>query len=206
MPSTIRKTEMKNIIVTTFMLVILVGCSRQFNIEPEALIEKSEGILMASITKSSMTPSTVAHITYEKIDGGGTLSVSTKSFDLIDDYEKVDKSGQLVVIESEPGDYQLTGWQLNASSGYVNTTITPKDTPEPLSFTIKPGVITYIGNLHVKTTKFSKNMLGHHMVTGASISITDEQEEDKKVLYDKYPNISEWPINNEVPDGSKWQL
>ena len=199
---------MRKFIVTILALVILAGCSRQFNIEPDAVIDMSKGILMASVTKGSMTPSTNAHISYVRVEETGTMSLSARGFELTNDYpRRVDKWGQLVAIESEPGEYQLTNWQLVASTGYGVVTISPKRDPSPLSFTINPGEITYIGNLHVKTTEFSKGVLvGNHIATGASIRISNELEADKRILYRKYPNISRWPINIEVPDDSDWQL
>jgi hypothetical protein len=51
-----------------------------------------------------------------------------------------------------------------------------------------------------------KNPFGFELVFGGNPEITDQAGRDLVLLKTKYPNVADWPVEKNVPDGARWRL
>jgi hypothetical protein len=156
----------------------------------EKLIEDANFYLRESGTKEE-----------QRIDAFGA-----NLFGRPDDYpEDKSRDGSLIALPLKPGDYELYNWGLYISTGISFTDIQPAKTPVSLKFTVRPGEITYIGDLHIEPI-MGKNFLGISVPAGGNPGISDNSAVDLQLLREKYPNLHDWPVRSAVIDGKAWNL
>ena len=119
------------------------------------------------------------------------------------DYENYGVKGGLHAIPLEPGTYQLTNWTIFRNNGLGYSHIYPAKPPPPLSFEVKAGVVTYIGDLHFQVSK-GRNLLGIPLASGGKPISKDFFARDYSTMKKKFPKLSKWPIVNQTIDLSGW--
>ena len=189
---------------------LMIGCaSMTGTIQGNQPVDKSKGVLLAGLTADDKGYVNDAWYYYRKKGSKEELrldALGTNLFGKPDDYpEDKSKDGRLVAIPLDAGEYELFSWTLyiNQAGGYGY--IKPKNSPPPLSFSISPGKITYLGNLHLNTFT-GKNLFGISIPAGAEPDIRDNQSVDMPLLKVKYPNLNDWPVQVSVPDASAWKM
>lgn len=97
--------------------------------------------------------------------------------------------GTLYVREFAVGRYQLSTWSLHQDTGLGINSFTPKQPPQPLTFEVRPGSITYIGNVHGNLL-WRKNIFGIDLAAGAIIEVKNEADRDVNMILKDYPQLN----------------
>ena len=196
-------------IITVGTALLMVGCaSHPKTIDENEVVDKGMGILLASVTSDGNKQVIDAWYFYRnkgdkeesRLDAFGLGGIFGKP----DDYpEQKAKEGRLLAVPLEPGEYELFNWMLYVSRGAGYGYLSPKAPPPSFPFTIAPGRITYLGNLHIDTIE-GKNMFGISILVGGDPEISNSWLFDASLMKKKYPNFGDWPIQNSIPDGISW--
>lgn len=212
----------KNISILSLML--LLGCASTGQLDSETEPNPINGVFVASITMGG--PAEDARFNYQRIGSNDGLPMTAQQRNLIqrvnpriktrakketkpklkNDFDvKNIKEGRVLAFEVPAGNYELNSWEIQLFSiSVVDENIRPKNI-QPLYFSVKPGEITYIGNLHLETTT-SKGLFGRPYASGGYANITDTNEIDLPIFREKYPKLKDLPVNINVPVTLEWGL
>ena len=199
------------IFVITILASLAVGCtSMPTAIDPHAKIDKSKGIILAAVTNDNNPQVMDAWFFYRKkgsdeglrMDAYGMAGLLSKPNDF---QGQEQRTGRLLALPLEPGEYELINWMLYIYQPLGYGYLSPKTPPPPHSFTIDPGTVTYLGNLHIDTM-VGTLFLGLPIPVGGNPDIIDRQELDISLMHTKYPNLNGWPVNISVPDRESWKI
>ena len=199
------------LIATVTAAWLVVGCSSMpATIDPGDKIDKDKGVLLAAITSDSNPRVMDAWFFYRKkgskeeqrLDAFGVAGILYKPNDYPAQKSRI---GRLVALPLQPGEYELFNWMLYIQQlggyGYLS----PKSPPPSHFFTVSPGTVTYLGNLHIDTI-VGKNIFGFEIPVGGNPDILDSQETDIPLMRKKYPNLGDWPMQTSIPDGKPWKM
>ncbi|MDD2721033.1 MAG: hypothetical protein PHH47_06985 [Gallionella sp.] len=168
----------------------LTGCSSYVAPDYQPTAQSDEGVVVFTVTQEHSR----AENRREKIDflfSGGALGyrkivASARSgwdFSVEPAFGKA--YGRVYVLRFPVGMNQLTHWSMN--DGF-NNFYPPAPLP-PLTFEVKPGSVTYLGNLHGKLL-WGKNLFGGNVVTGVNTEVSDQSERDLKLVLQRYPQFA----------------
>lgn len=203
------KNSQKFIFFIVCVNLLLSGCVSTGEITRDQEVKKEKGVILASISSSIKKSPTNISFYFQKAGEKreiGMFQEEPGSFSKpINDFpDDPNRRGRLLAFEVDPGNYNLTKWKIYAFTGAGHKYIEPKE-PKPLPFIVKPGEITYLGNLHVDII-YGENMFGFSIPAGGLSSIDNRADVDLQLLKDKYPNIRNWPIVISIPDRSQWKI
>jgi len=192
------------------LLTLVTGCSMtKESIQSSKPVDKNLGIVLAAVTTKKAKFIEDANFYLKETGTKKEKRIDAFGLSLFgqhDDYpEDKLRDGSLIALPLKPGDYELINWGLYTANGVSFTDIHPAKSPVPLKFTINPGEITYIGDLHIEPI-MGKNLFGIKMPVGGNPGISDNSAVDLKLLREKYPNLQDWPVRTDVIDGSAWNL
>lgn len=190
-------------------LLLLHGCaSTPEGMDQSSAVDKSRGVLLATITHDGNPQVLDAWFYFrrkgstdeQRLDAHDNADMLIRGFALT---QKAGPAGRLLAVPLEPGDYELFNWTLYVSrlGGYAY--IGPKDPPPVHRFAIRPGVVTYLGELHLDAV-LGKNPFGVSLVFGAAPAISDQSVRDRARLPSRYPGLVDWPMDVAVPDPAGW--
>ena len=100
-----------------------------------------------------------------------------------------DPEGRLVVLQLKPGTYRIDRWNGDSQrdgfngNGYLMYPASPLD----MTFDVKPGELTYLGELHFALPD-KPNWLANLSTATYRIEIKDQHERDLALLRNKYPH------------------
>jgi len=97
--------------------------------------------------------------------------------------------GRVYVRELAAGRYELSGWSLQRDIGSNARIIKPKKPAVPIVFEVRPGTVTYIGNIHGRLVA-NKSLRGFDLSAGVFPQITNEAVRDMKVILKDYPQLA----------------
>ena len=178
------------------------------SIKSDESIDKSKGVLLAAVTSDNYNQ--VLDVWYYFRKKGSKDENRLEAFGMFlltrpNDYkDHKDKKGRLHAVSLEPGEYELYNWELMVTQAGGSAVLSPKQQPAAISFTIFPGKITYVGDLHVVSLK-GKNFFGLSVPAGGIPVISDNSAEDISLLQVKYPTLQDWPVEKSVSATEKWQ-
>jgi|GEM_PF-6408637 len=192
------------------LIILVSGCSMtKESIQSSKPVDKNLGIVLAAVTTKKAKLVEDANYYLRETGTKEEQRIDAFEFSLFrrnDDYpEDKSRDGSLIALPLKPGEYELYNWGIYIANGVSFTEIHPVKPPVPLKFTIRPGEITYIGDLHIEPI-MDKNFLGISTPRGGNPSISDNSAVDLQLLRIKYPNLQDWPVRIDVIDGSAWNL
>jgi len=192
--------KIRNIIVLVISVMLIQGCvGVNSGLKPKEKIEPNNGVFVISASRKGAGVASV----FIKSESG-KLYVIESSGILSGNIEEGEVEGNAYAFQGKPGIYKLTTWQLYIYSGITETVIGPKKI-EPITFEVKPGQITYLGNYHIDTL-YGKNILGIDIPAGAKITISDKEYRDLSIAKKEHPNIANMPVLKSVSNIQNWGL
>ncbi len=202
---------------------IIVGCANMPSGEPTAeLTDTNNGVAEAVITFSKGTRTMDAWFYVRRkgeADKNKYIRLSAKppmssasfvafspllsSMAQPDFPDMPNRSGRAMAVSLPPGDYEMYSWTLYIQTFGGYGYISPSKPPQPLSFIIRPGRITYLGNLHADTV-MGKNFVGIDIPGDGAIDVSDKFERDDAFIKAKFPKLSNWPVDKAQLNGKLW--
>lgn len=137
------------------IVLLCAGCQTTYeSFRPDEVVSSSQGVFLASITtdRHEQVLNASFHIEVGGLEGVERIhafekpGILGKRSDFPDEKEL---RGRLVAISLPPGQYGHTSWSLNTSQLIGISYMSPKADLAKLPFTISPGEVTYLGNLHL---------------------------------------------------------
>jgi len=169
----------------------------------------STGLIIGSITQDIKPGSNSANtffyiypenegMTYEM------LRLRENKYSLITGFYKQsefsDLNGRIFAIELPVGKHNLKSWQVDNGTGAY---LSPKKTPPPLYFTVKPGEILYLGNIHMHLLT-GENIFGINITGGAMPVIKNEYNRDIILFRKRYAKLRNHNITLGVLNIGPW--
>ena len=193
----------------TILLLFLSGCgSLPASIDANDKLDPTKGMIVASVTVDTGKHTNDSWFYFRKKGTEEGKRLAAVGHTLIikpNDYpDHPSRSGRLVAIPVEPGEYELYGWVLYIQTFGGYGYIAPKTPPPAYTFTVTPGKITYLGALHV-TTLMGKNIFGLQIPAGGEPEILDNYDADTALMKRKYPALSSWLVEKYVPAKDLWK-
>lgn len=195
---------MKNIYALVILTVALYGCATNIDKNYDPSKSTATGIAVFSVTHDKGVLSTGAASMYFSFTGAslGDKVIMAKSRSdfggASTDIEGV--YGRIYALEFPAGKNQLTSWSMDNGTGL---NVYPEFPPMPLSFEIKPGAVTYIGNFHGSLTT-GTNFFGITIVSDANAEIQDQSGRDLPIVMQMYPQFA-GKINIQLLPTGKWK-
>lgn len=196
---------MFRIVFASIVSLVLSGCflNNQALVKKDENVDENKGVLLTSVTTAPDRWVMNAWFFYKAIGDEKEWRLDAFADGIlwkIDDFPNIEsKEGRLLAVPLDPGEYELTNWTLYVRRlggyGYIE----PKIAPQPIGFSISPGQITYLGNLHIEPV-LGKNVFGVKMPFGALPIASSQLEIDKLLVHQKYSGINGWPIQMNVPE------
>jgi len=192
--------KIRNVFLLIVSVLLMQGCvGVNLGLKPKEKIEPNNGVFVISATRKG------AGIASVTIEGEKGKLYVVKSLDILSgNIEEGEIEGNVYAFQGKPGIYKLVHWQLYIYSGITETVISPKKL-EPITFEVKPGKITYLGNYHIDTL-YGKNILGIDIPAGAKITISDKEYRDLSIAKKEHPNIANMPVIKSVSSIQNWGL
>jgi hypothetical protein len=200
-------------VAAAFVLLAFSGCESMPSGDPAAALrDPTKGILVASVTADAgkLTNDGWFYVR-KKGDKGDGVRLAASGLSLLgkdnDFPERSPRTGRLLAVPLEPGEYELFTWTLYIKAlgggyGYIS----PKTPPPPQAFTVSAGKITYLAYLHIDTIT-GKNIFGLPIPVGGNPEIADNFASDKALMLKKFPALSAWPMENAALSGAaSWRL
>lgn len=196
------------------LTLALTGCATTGNVDPkyDPSAHTKTGLLIFSVThdKDNNTlgrggANVYLNIHFRNIDTGDTIprAVSNDLGTLIPTTPFDNVWGTLYVREFAAGRYELSTWSLHQNTGVGINSFTPKQQPSPITFEVRPGSVTYIGNVHGNLL-WGKNIFGIDLVAGAIPQVKNEAERDVSMVLKDYPQLNGRIVVAPIRTGS-WQ-
>ena len=173
------------------------------------LNDKSKGILLASVTAETGKHTHDAWFYIRrKGDADNSERLAASGFSMFgkpnDFPQRSPRTGRLLAISLDPGEYELFTWTLYIQTFGGYGYISPKNPPTPLPFSVVAGRITYLGYLHLDTL-MGKNIFGLSIPAGGGPEITDNFEDDRSLMAQKFPMLTTWPLEKASLSGASWK-
>ena len=108
-------------------------------------------------------------------------------------------TGTVFAISLAPGDYVFDNWDLDNGE---TASIHPVN-PKPLTFTVRKGEATYIGNLHMHLLR-GRYQRGVGFIGSGKPAILDQSARDIPLILERYPNIERQDIIVRIIDDRPW--
>ncbi|MEM7259065.1 MAG: hypothetical protein AAF404_16940 [Pseudomonadota bacterium] len=181
-------------LVVVFLSLYLTGCAtHKPNIRSSTEVSQATGVILASVTASN--GGAISYF-YRKKGSYEVITLAPNAAPKDDYLKDIKKHGQLVARDAEPGEYELTGWSMFVYGYPSSVTFTPKN-PSPISFTIEPGVVTYLGNLHTDVVQ-GKNIFRIAIPVDAKPKFGDDSDADLAHFPTKFPLLAAWPVRKAI--------
>ncbi len=192
-----------------FFAGVLQSCAtsnKEIEISKENVISSSNGVLMASVTKGMKNNNRHTKVMFfiSKEDGSKVATLLSHEITvlgaMLGEKNELEGSGnadgRINAFELIPGQYQLNSWSLFVPLGngykYIDSV-----NFKPYKFSIEPGKVTYLGDLHLETI-YGAGFLGIETEIGAKSGCSDHIDRDKNQFIKKYPGLSAWPIKKSI--------
>jgi hypothetical protein len=181
-----------------------------FRLNPES----GKGLLVASLSMPSISHGHLANMRcslhYRQLSAGRARSFAKRfvlereSFvtgrTIRSDFDKP-VFGVVFAAELPAGQYELTHWLLD---GNTTPILIKSDGNRPIPFEVRPGRVTYMGNLDLEIGT-GKNLLRQNVLVDAGVALSDQEERDVAILLRKFPLIEAKDVDVEVIVDSTWQ-
>ena len=197
-----KENEMKKYLILILVVFLISGCASNGQLDSTSEFDPVNGVFVTSVTKAG--PSQNAWFYFQKIGthDGFRMDALGKRNDRDFDNDNI-KEGRVLAFQVPEGNYELERWEIRmVQLTVVDQNIKPRKI-SAIPFTVNAGEMTYIGNLHLKTTT-SKGLFGRPVASGGYAVISDEKDIDLPILKEKYPKLKDLPINIEVSENSEW--
>jgi len=187
------------------ILLALTGCSGLGNVHESFDLDKAgatgQGLVIGTFTTDKPDPHVTIYTTMRILATpnprvlGLTEIVADSSCNLhfSDESPFKDYCGRLVALKLPAGQYQI--FWLQSSQG--RTLLGPRHF-EPVTFTVKAGRATYIGNIHMTLEADAKTMLGVPLISGGWPVVRDARERDIPLLKQAVPALGDGNIDYTV--------
>lgn len=184
----------RSILLLVFCLFIQ-GCITQGartgrNINPDEIPDMNrQAILFGVLSKQGGGNN--ASLFIQQSDRNHAIRLQALSF--LRGVKEIDKPGQegrLFAISVEPGEYYVSGWQLEIHKGgkhHASFTSPAGKTTSP--FRAAAGDIIYLGSFNAKAAT-KRNHFNLPVVNGAELDVNRQLKRDKAFLLSKYPALS----------------
>lgn len=180
-------------LLVVLVLAVLEGCG-SMNLEPDydLAAHPGKGVVVISVTldgdrDATFRPNRQLEIFGRELSSGRQvvwLGIRSSDFDFGEH-----ALGTLLVREMEAGVAELRSSNLYiGGGGGSRLSIRTKRPPPVLSFEIKPGVVTYLGNVHTHLLWGESSRRGR-VVVGYVPVIADQSERDLGFVYSRYPQF-----------------
>jgi len=185
---------MKKILILLIILAVLFSSGCEKVIKPTDKVGSGNGVIVASITQNAPTYTSQLHFDSSEakyhsfFQSFGPYLMNPKG----DFPEEENKNGRLLALEVPPGNYDITSWIAYPHASTVVSSFSNNEME--LTFTVKPGQITYLGNFHFNTL-LGKSIIGASVPASAQLKISSEINIDISLFKRKYPNLSQMPVN-----------
>lgn len=196
---------MRNILFLMLVSCFITGCSSVSHVSKYWDVPEEKGVLLLSFTDSSdyarkeLAFKDCSTNKEYKIDHG-VVPVLVR-----DDFPSDDKDGPLFALELEPGKHVVSNYCLLVPQGVGTDEFSLRNAP-PLPFQIEKGKVTYIGNFNMNSIiERNRAMPLGAWTTGATMEISDHNQEDISVMKENYPHLRNWPVEVSIVDGSLWK-
>ena len=191
-------------------LISLTGCAinstkpiaRDFSFDAKA----NTGLIIGSISQE-LAKNKVNSYFYlasnNDIHTSQKVKVSKNSL-LLHSYKRSqfsETSGRIYALELPVGKHTLKTWSVFNGTG---ATITPRNEPTPIEFTVKKGEVLYVGNLHMNFIN-GRNLFGMSIIGSAYPELTNEYDRDISVFHDKYPGLKQHKIKAIEIKNGRWK-
>lgn len=167
---------------------------------------KGKAILFGSVTQEHNPASRASYgILYYRGEENGYVMTQIEKFpgsSQFNAYQRSDfsdKTGRIFVLEVPAGDYAFTGWQVFSRGERLH----PSESPAPIKYSLKPGEITYVGNIHFDFS-LAKNVFGSSIINDVKPELSDNYDQDFSILKQKYPNLAIPKIIHSVGEKRIW--
>ncbi len=165
------------------VLLVLTGCATP-NLDKGYSIKETskKGVIIASLTKTGHGHWPPGY-NFKHITGStkGILEFKQNMFDrIVSDFSGVE--GKLVVLELPAGEYKISRWFIN--QGYIGL---ESRKGFDLRFEVRPGNVTYIGELNNDREAGGIFGIGLGRMT---FNIKNSKERDLGEVQKEYPNMS----------------
>lgn len=169
--------------------LVLTGCSSYVAPDYQPAAASGEGVVVFTVTQEHSR----AENRREKLDfhfTGGALghrkivASARNGWDFSVEPAFGKAYGRVYVLRFPAGINQLDHWSMN--DGFNN--FYPEGPLPPLAFEVKPGSVTYLGNLHGKL-RWGQNLFGGNVVVGAITEVRDESARDLELVLQRYPQF-----------------
>lgn len=178
-------------------ITILSGCTVR-NVDENATLnpDAADGIMVVSVSHDDEAGRGI-YASFGLDEEGNLVSLKEVVPGIPGGSEFEEVYGELYVVRLPAGEHRITGWSLHSKSGIH---VRPKQQPAPLAFMIRPGQVTYIGNLHMLVAT-GENIFGMNILGTGHPLIQDMRQRDLAVLDENYPNLAGKAVVELIPLG-----
>ncbi|MBL1293160.1 MAG: hypothetical protein COB61_004725 [Thiotrichales bacterium] len=190
------------------VFLFISGCQtlnvkEDFELDPDA----GTGLIIGSVTQTIKAGRNVSAAFFlNRVSGKNVRDIQAKVKTIVlgdltfkSEFEEQQQDGRIFAVEVPAGINELDAWEIKIAAGYIY----PRTPPPSLKFSVKPGEVVYIGNLHMDVDS-AKNFLGIKGAIGGAPSISDEQERDIPLLKEKFKNLATKDISINVLHEGVW--
>ena len=190
-----------SLIILAGFLFSLTGCATHVGSKYEPSSQSNEGVVVFTVTQEKSIAATGREIMNFHFSGDALgyrkiIASSRSKWGSASEIQFDNAYGRIYALRFPAGVNQLNHWSLNTL--FMN--IRPAEALPALQFEVKPGSVTYIGNLHSKLL-FTKNSLGSDIISGALPEIRNESTRDLKLILQRYPQFAGKIIVAPLPVG-----
>lgn len=210
--STETVTNYSLFILAIILVFVLSGCASTGNVDQKYDLSshKNAGLLLFSVSHDK-DGSTLGRgganiyfsVIFQSNDTTDTIlrAVSNDLSALLPTSKFDNVWGTIYVRELPVGRYQMLKWELVQNTGVSISSFSPKQPPQPISFEVRPGSVTYIGNIH-GSLLWRKNIFGIDLVDGVIPQIKNEADRDINIILKEYPQLNGLVIITPLPTGA----
>ncbi len=174
------------LIASLSAMLFLAGCAVR-NIDESATLspEAKDGIMVVSVSHDDEGGRGL-YASFSLDDDGQLVSLKEVVPGIAGGSEFEEVYGELYAVRLAAGTHKITRWSLHSRQGIH---VSPAQAPEPLLFTIRPGRVTYIGNLHM-LVGMGENIFGMDVLGTGHAIVQDMHQRDLAVFDANYPNLA----------------
>lgn len=96
-----------------------------------------------------------------------------------------DRRGHVYVLELEPGQHTIDGWQVASAGARIH----PSVRAPALTFEVQAGQVLYLGNLHAQLTLGHKMLFGSRAAYDARVVVQDKSSQDVEIAESRTPAL-----------------
>jgi hypothetical protein len=109
-----------------------------------------------------------------------------------------DSHGRLIALALPVGKHKFTDWQVTDGTLRLG----PAGTLPPLEFSLQPGQVKYLGNLHAHI-QMGRNLVRRQVLVGAVPEVRDLRDRDVELFKKRYPQFKD-PVTIETLPLGRW--